>query len=457
MRRFKVQSLKKIFCVTVVVMLIFAMTAPCFAIGLALDAVDFWSIGWQLYCEQHGFKNYFTTNGQSNTATAPAGKSTAQLMWEQLFLQYRTDNPNSSSISDIGQAVYDGLTANWTPVSGSETLYNMITLSAAVVGHYDEFASWLFETKMNMDRTESGAFHTSGSFTSPVISSYSSYDSTGFTYVPVVNSLTSSNILNNGIEVCKNKTGSAVNIAGSIIDNVYVFVYGSNNGLGIGVISTDPIDYDEVGIAQTGWNGVGILSQYQSDNGYYCRYNVTEVSVTNSLDNVYVPYYASLSDAITAFLDNVIDSDPVNSSIAVAPKEKVRQGDGDIYIPDPTANDYIPQSLYIPTNVPYVDTDSKDNVLDKILEQLLANDDVTDLTDAISPAPVISPYIPFNIPSFNFNFSGIWHYVIEWVGSLGSGLSFFGSTWSNIPYAMVVPVYATAVIVIVTSIFKRFV
>ena len=66
-----------------------------------------------------------------------------------------------------------------------------------------------------------------------------------------------------------------------------------------------------------------------------------------------------------------------------------------------------------------------------------------------------APLLPF-LPNFNFNLSSIWHYVVEWVSSLGSWFSLTFSIWRSLPYAMVVPVYATAVVVIVLGVYKRF-
>lgn len=56
-----------------------------------------------------------------------------------------------------------------------------------------------------------------------------------------------------------------------------------------------------------------------------------------------------------------------------------------------------------------------------------------------------------------FGFSSIWHYVVSFVGSLGTGLAVFSAVWSVLPYSMVVPVYASAVVVIIVGLFKRYI
>lgn len=55
-----------------------------------------------------------------------------------------------------------------------------------------------------------------------------------------------------------------------------------------------------------------------------------------------------------------------------------------------------------------------------------------------------------------FGFVNIWHYVVSWVGSIGAFLGMLFTVWSGLPYAMVVPIYATAVIVIVIGMYRRF-
>lgn len=68
--------------------------------------------------------------------------------------------------------------------------------------------------------------------------------------------------------------------------------------------------------------------------------------------------------------------------------------------------------------------------------------------------PSTPTFAPFQ--SLKNSFLGIWHYVREWLGTLSNYLSFFTTTLSILPYAMIVPVYAMIVIVIVSFILKRF-
>ena len=72
------------------------------------------------------------------------------------------------------------------------------------------------------------------------------------------------------------------------------------------------------------------------------------------------------------------------------------------------------------------------------------------------PHPNYNPILPVTLPSFNFSFSGIWHYVRDWVNSLGAWFTLVFTLWASLPYAIIVPVYATAVIVVVLGVYKRF-
>lgn len=161
-----------------------------------------------------------------------------------------------------------------------------------------------------------------------------------------------------------------------------------------------------------------------------------------------------------------------------------------ILIPDPASPDYEPQPVTIPTVIPYPpeyaplpvpvpdpitgdfpeDAPDPEEVAEALAEPLAQgaidgelvaenpelNPDPEPGPDPDAPVEVITPFLPVVFPSFNFSLSGIWHYVVEWVGTLGSWFSMVFTIWSHLPYAIVVPVYATAVVVIVLGVYKRF-
>lgn len=51
---------------------------------------------------------------------------------------------------------------------------------------------------------------------------------------------------------------------------------------------------------------------------------------------------------------------------------------------------------------------------------------------------------------------GIWHYVVEWLGCIGSFLAFFIGLFGDVAYCMVVPIYACVAGAICLAFYKRF-
>lgn len=90
---------------------------------------------------------------------------------------------------------------------------------------------------------------------------------------------------------------------------------------------------------------------------------------------------------------------------------------------------------------------------DNVAERVIA-----DNPPAPEPVPTVElPLIGIRFPSgWSLNLSGIWSYVRDWVQSIGSWFSWMFGVFSSLPYAMVVPIYASAVIVIVLGIYRRF-
>lgn len=170
----------------------------------------------------------------------------------------------------------------------------------------------------------------------------------------------------------------------------------------------------------------------------------------------------------------------------IQPSIEVVQPVGPVILPDTSDPDYVPRPVTIETNIPVPSrfTDPSDplydpdplpadiaNALMPIGAQQVVEDTLEVSQPQVDPDPVpdpepgpspdapvevVTPLLPVSFPSFNFSLSGIWHYVVEWVGTLGSWFSMVFTIWSHLPYAFVVPVYATAVVVIVLGVYKRF-
>lgn len=145
----------------------------------------------------------------------------------------------------------------------------------------------------------------------------------------------------------------------------------------------------------------------------------------------------------------------------------------DVYIPDNTDVNYAPQDVVIPLDIPWDNslfgdgvgtlTDAQSTSISGVVDNSIVDsaDGTLTLADTEnpsipSPSEVYIPLLPVTLPNFNFSFSGIWHYVVSWVQSLGSWFSMVFTVWSNLPYAIVLPVYATAVVVIIIGTLKRF-
>lgn len=220
----------------------------------------------------------------------------------------------------------------------------------------------------------------------------------------------------------------------------------------------------------------------------YCGYSSTFGSQLAATDNQTPEYTNGGTYSIpSGVIDSNTSIDSVDDNVDIGPV--INEGTFSLEIPinNPTSPEYhpepkritttmpIPDGLEIPLpegvetpeyGVPYPVTDpaTLNAIVPELWDGLVANDvsiqDTPQPEPGPDPAPnpseVFVPLLPVTIPSFNFNLAGIWHYVREWVASLGAWFSMVFTIWSHLPYAIVVPVYATAVIVIVLGVYKRF-
>lgn len=58
---------------------------------------------------------------------------------------------------------------------------------------------------------------------------------------------------------------------------------------------------------------------------------------------------------------------------------------------------------------------------------------------------------------FGAGFNSIWHYVVEWLSYIGGFISLVLNVWSVLPYGMVVPVYASVVLILYFGIYRKFI
>lgn len=227
-----------------------------------------------------------------------------------------------------------------------------------------------------------------------------------------------------------------------------------------------------------------VNNQNSATNGYYSFKNQfygwqTDVNDYDFSGTAYQPNLDSLLGPLTT--DSIQSS---QENINILPSTYIGdplQNPLEITVPDPSNPDYNPQPVRINTDIEWDPewgtpiADPVPGVPYPITDPEILNDAVPGIWDAIvsngvevgdveptpddpgtDPNEVTIPFLPITLPSFNLNLSGIWHYVVTWVASLGAWFTTLFTIWSCLPYAMVVPVYATAVIVIVLGVYRRF-
>lgn len=252
----------------------------------------------------------------------------------------------------------------------------------------------------------------------------------------------------------------------------------SNNKANIPIVKANVTSYASTYVLL---NGAGNLS-----NGM--RYYTTNITFTGGVSDssqFTVPLYSTIADAIS----NVISYTNGLQRGSIDIKPSIYIGDPlqnplEITIPDPSTPmtdplrigtnievdpqllpDSVPADPVPGTYYPITDPAALNDIVPEAWEDVVSSGvevDPETVPDDPGPGPdgsiteVFTPLLPTTLPSFDFNFSSIWHYVREWVSSLRSFFTVLFSVWAALPYAIVVPVYATAVIVIVLGVYKRF-
>lgn len=297
------------------------------------------------------------------------------------------------------------------------------------------------------------------------------YSSTGFPLIPVYSGSPSFNyIVSNGYWI-KDWSDSNHYYAMSSMNNTFVFVSTGDNRIYFVNQSPFYLKY------ANGTNTVDTMNNNITADNYYRGW----MNNGGQLINPDIPVYSSWSSGISAY------NGYVPSNIEVSPSNYI--GDPltnplEITIPDPYSPSYDPQPKRITTTIPWnpdwgdplpdgvstpeygvpypiTDPSILNEAVPAIWDSIVSDGvEIQDSPEPVDPAPgpseVYIPFLPVTLPSFQFSLSGIWHYVTAWVASLGAWFSLVFMTWSYLPYAISVPVYATAVIVIVLGVYKRF-
>lgn len=376
-------------------------------------------------------------------------------------------------VSDPNTPTYDSLAVTMWSNLYSKIGNNLgINISASVMPYIDSFWNWLLSGPAEMTKVDNEYFEwtvNQGGTVSPIIVLTSGpFDNQP---IPVSTTQQWPEITNFYlIQITSNGNDYVLDGVYSYANGRSIYVCTIGNDYGLLLISQSS---DAVGMIVSVWastnRGHNIQSSLSSSSGnlyYSYAYNYKYPNAT-------CPHYASVNDALNGvqdYFDN--PSNYIDSSICVQPYI----GDvapQDVYIPDTTDVNYQPVDVAIPLDIPWDNTlfgdgsgtltnaqseaavDAADSAITDSFEKTLTIID-TATPPAPEPGEVYIPFLPVTLPSFNFNFSGIWHYVVEWIASLGAWFTMVLTVWANLPYAITVPVYASLVILIVLGVYRRF-
>lgn len=445
----------KFIAIVLVVALALALCAPVSGAGLAASAVDMFSAIWSVYAGSRGFGQVLTTDGVLNNADHIFDKATYQSLYESLYNEYNglLDSSGQMTIDDWVSNVLDVSSSSAPPSYG--TAKTVFTLSAKTVQWFDSFATWLLDSKLGCTVSDSGHYHTSGNFADSTIASE---ELSASVFVQLTSSFQRFYGSNYYFAVRSNdNVVGYVALIGTPSSN-YPIVFSIGNNPPGTVINTYTLNNTQVGSF-----GGNIGFTLSSNLGITIRYRIFDGNRDNYSG---LPVYSDI-DSLISDLKNPVLEDK-SSKIQLTPQDKynqrVKDGDGqviepgDVYVPNPAVDGYLPAPMTGTLNIPYNQTldGDLDKLVDMIQQLVLENSDVLEEEAPAPTDPIYSPLLPFELPSFNFNLSGIWHYVVEWVQSISAGAAQIFAVWSYLPYAMVVPIYASIVVVVVLGVYKRF-
>lgn len=399
-------------------------------------------------------------------------------LWNQAYVELGT-LPTYQSLSEYYAS---GIISQYQVYGDT---YSQLIINETTARSLDVFWDWLLQ-KAGLQRGNDGLFHIPSDF-SPV-----PVNSESFTHVP---ELTLYGPISNGDTFYLSSGQYPAVIRNLNSSDVYYYFWGNSatNLIILGFVSPSSSAHFELYSQQysinDSYNSASALT-YGTGNSYApfdpALYTVTSRNNWSYYGNVVVSYWSQYQNPIPAGIISSPDSEATVSVSVSGPSAE----SGIILLPDPSDPEYEPQPVTIPTVIPYppeyaplpvpvpdpITGDFPENapdpeeVAEALAEPLVQgaiDGEIVSENPELNPEPepgpepdapveVITPFLPVVFPSFNFSLSGIWHYVVEWVGTLGSWFSMVFTIWSHLPYAIVIPVYATAVVVIVLGVYKRF-
>lgn len=355
----------------------------------------------------------------------------------------------SAHESDVSyEKSYGGPFLNGTSTIGDPAFYTCMKFNSVIANELNDFYNWFLD-KLGFVQADGGFTGTSGKFDAPVVVYNSST-----VYLPPNTDVGSFSYLCS----ISNSTYSYSYVTDTVV--ACVFCYDPSGFSAPCCASLSSVPSSLWAVARDGGNygGYGI-TYFESSVNLYVNANAGYRNVS-VYDPGLLPVYPSYESALSA-LQSYFFEGVSSKSVSLLPYSP-KLVDEVISIPDVTSQDYVAEPVETVIGIPwddlYADQDAIELVAPLVAEQAVGGtlELVEEVAAPIPPTDVQIPFLPVNLPSFALGLSGIWHYVREWVGSLRSFMGVLFGIWNGLPYAMIVPVWASAVIVIVLGIYKRF-
>ena len=346
-------------------------------------------------------------------------------LWDE-FSQYQSNNGSNYDYSQFVSDFNENPSIDaFTHSSGKFAAWHIDSESAEI---FDQFWNWLLTGPAEMTRVDNEYFQFDSSATGNnavpiVVYGYGDFSGQPIYYSSSALSNTVSDFL---LANPAYKNGSYIRsyYATPLNDHnsaVYMFFVPSGNYGSVYLVSTSSMYVTKMSrnVNNNSVSSNTAIALNNTDSTTGLRYRADGVS-GNPVDEVYIPSYTTESAGFLA-IASWIQSPVYSRSVGVKSIEE----DGISYLPNPYGIDYVPVPLDLVTTVPWDENypDSEDdngvpipyppssvpNVVDDIIGAMV--DDTYELVEEDEeplppPQEVLLPFIPVNIPSFNFNISG---------------------------------------------------
>lgn len=388
----------------------------------------------------------------------------------ELWKNFREDNLDADDYDTLAAALFPHLYYKAaSAVSDVATAYTVgVKITSEFAEEFDNFYNWLLSGPAEMEKVDNQYYEWQQAQTGSAATSIELYGSS-------VSSI-------NGVTVYNT---ASVHYYNQYYDKLYTFsspvsvIFKTPSESTSSTVRVTPFFLSESPVSCSYYSdGTLSTTHTMSDRfGDLYWWNGASIGVDKSILDPIPLYYSSASSSADVLADifgapaDVSGIDTESSAIGVHAYRDAASAD----FPDTADPNYdaLNRAKDIPLNIPWDDTlygdgtgtlsDAQSGTIANDVSLAIESDRILELAEeaeAVQPAPdpseVILPFIPVTLPHFDFSLSGIWHYVREWVGSLGAWLSTMFAVWNSLPWAMVVPVYASLVIVIVLGLYKRF-